>query len=126
MSQETKIASVTAQQVEELRQQPNVQVVDTRPPFSYFGGRIAGALNLPGTAVNTRVGQIPADRKLIFYDDTNDKAMEGAEAAVAAGFTDVSVLDGGYDAWLDADLPTETISDGITPPAPAAPEPAKA
>jgi rhodanese-related sulfurtransferase len=117
------IKTVTAKEVEELRGQPNVQVVDTRPPFSYFGGRIAGALNLPGTAVNTRVGQIPADRKLIFYDDTVAKATEAAEAALAAGFTDVSVLDGGYDAWLDADLPTETISDGITPPAP--PEPAK-
>jgi len=117
----TDIRTVTAQQVEELRGRPNVQIVDTRPPFSYFGGRIAGALNLPGRAINLRVGQIPADRTLVFYDDTIDKAMQGAEAAVAAGFTDVSVLDGGYDSWLDADLPTETISDGITPPAPATP-----
>lgn len=118
MAANPKIATLSLVDVEMLRQQPNVQVIDIRPPFSYCGGRVAGSLNLPGAAIIAWRNQIPADRKLIFVDDDGSRAIETAEAAVASGYVDVSVMEGGFDAWQAAELPTETISDGMAPPPP--------
>ena len=97
-----------------------VQVIDVRLPFDYFGGRVPGSLNVPALSITGRLGQIPADRPLIFVCDDGVKSAEAVAAAKTTGFTNVTVLAGGYDAWLDADLPTETISDGVSPPHQAA------
>jgi rhodanese-related sulfurtransferase len=103
------------------------QVIDVRLPYDYFSGRVPGSRNVPGTSIVGRVGQMPAGLPLVFVCDDGRRSEDVATAARAAGFTNVAVLDGGIDAWLDAGLPTETISDGVgpalTPPAPAAPNP---
>jgi rhodanese-related sulfurtransferase len=102
-----------------------VQVMDVRLPYDYFSGRIPGSRNVPGTSIVGYVGQMPAGLPLVFVCDDGLRSEQVAIAARAAGFTNVAVLDGGMDAWLDAGFPTETISDGLgpalTPPAPAAP-----
>jgi rhodanese-related sulfurtransferase len=95
------------------------QLVDVRLPFDYFGGRIPGSLNLPGSSVAGHIGPMPADRTLVLICDDGRKSAEAAAVARAAGFADVRVLEGGYDGWLDADLPVETISDGVAPKAAA-------
>jgi hydroxyacylglutathione hydrolase len=97
-----------------------VQVIDVRLPFDYFGGRVPGSLNVPALSITGRLGPIPADRPLVMVCDDGVKSAEAAAAARGAGFTNVTVLAGGYDAWLDADMPTETISEGIAPPHQAA------
>jgi hydroxyacylglutathione hydrolase len=92
-----------------------VQVIDVRLPFDYFGGRVPGSLNVPALSISGRLGQIPADRPLVFVCDDGERSVEAVAAARKAGFINVSLLTGGYDAWLDADLPTETISESIAP-----------
>ena len=52
--------------------------------------------------------------------DDGVKSAEAAKAARGAGFTNIGVLAGGYDAWLDANMETETISEGVAPPHQAA------
>jgi thiosulfate sulfurtransferase len=103
-----------------------IQVIDVRLPYDYFSGRIPGSRNVPGTSIAGHVGQMPAGLPLVFVCDDGRRSEQVAIAAQTAGFTDVTVLDGGMDAWLDAAFPTETISDGMgpamTPPAPAAPD----
>ncbi len=98
--------------------------IDTRFPFDYFGGRVPGSLNLPGKSLQTRVAQIPPGARLLIVSETDDMATEVGELAVSLGFTDVALLEGGIDAWLDADYPTDTISDGIGPTPPQKPKPA--
>lgn len=112
------IARLSVDEVEKLVGTADAQIVDVRPPFDYFGGRIPGALNLPALSVVSRAAQVPKDRKLVFVcDDGQGVSVDAAQAALDSGFytEGVAVLDGGYDAWLDADKPTETISEGIQP-----------
>lgn len=114
-----EIARLSVDEVEALVGTADAQIVDVRPPFDYFGGRVPGALNLPATSVVSRNAQVPKDRKLVFIDDDGQgMAVEAAQAALDSGHYSegVAVLDGGYDAWLDADKTTETISEGIQPP----------
>lgn len=121
MTDSSSIESISPADVATLREQPNVLVVDVRPPFSYCGGRIPGSINLPGVAITRRKAEIGLDRKLIFVDDDGADVVEAAQAALDAGFADVSILEGGFDAWQDADLPTETVSEGFAPPIPPQP-----
>lgn len=116
MGQDSKVRLLGVQQVDEMRQRPNVQVVDVRLPFDYFGGRVPGSVNVPGDALVGITKVIPHSRTVILVCDDGDASGRTAELAVAAGFEDVAVLDGGMDAWFDANLPTETISDGVPPP----------
>jgi len=112
--------AISAADLETLAERGEAQLVDIRLPFDYFGGRVPGSLNLPGNTVTTRVGQFPADRTLILICNDGAASARMAVLAVEAGFAKVAYLDGGYDAWLDADLPSETISDGVTPKQPKA------
>ncbi len=118
MPQEEALKLVSAQEVDTLRVRPDVQVIDVRLPFDYFGGRVAGSINIPGESLADSLAAIPADRKIIVVCDDGNLSAATARAAIAAGYKDVSILEGGYDAWLEADLPIETISDGVPPPLP--------
>ncbi len=116
MTQEAEVKFLSPQQVEATRLAPNTQIVDVRLPFDFFGGRVTGSINVPGNALATTAGAIPLTRRLIVVCDDGVASLEAARAAVAAGFVDVSVIDGGFDAWSEADLPVETVSDGIPSP----------
>jgi rhodanese-related sulfurtransferase len=119
--------AISTDDLQALAQRGQAQLIDIRLPFDYFGGRVPGSFNLPGSAVTARVGQFPADRMLVLICDDGVKSAEVAALALQAGFSQVAYLEGGYEAWLVADLPTETISDGVTPVQPKAPaEPSKA
>lgn len=114
MADSETIPTVTPEELEALRTQPAVTIIDVRMPFVYLGGRIPNAVNMPGKAFIARRAQVPTELKLVFVDDDGTDT-EAAESAAAAGYSDVSVLAGGYDAWVEADLPTETASEGVMP-----------
>jgi rhodanese-related sulfurtransferase len=88
-------------------------VIDVRFPFDYAGGRMPGAINLPGQAFRSRLEAVPPGRPLIFVCADGELSPEIAEQALELGYADVSVLEGGFDAWYDQDLPVETISTGV-------------
>ena len=98
--------------VEALLGGAGVHIIDVRMPFDFFGGRVPGALNLPGDSIVERSVRIPEDMRVVFVCDDGEQSGEVAAAAQAAGWSNVAVLEGGMNAWFDADLPVETISDG--------------
>lgn len=114
MENSSKVATLSPSEVEALRTQPNVVVIDVRMPFIYLGGRIPNSVNMPGKAFIARKAQVPAGLQIIFVDDDGTD-FHAAEDALGAGYAKVAVLEGGYDAWLAADLPTETASEGVMP-----------
>jgi rhodanese-related sulfurtransferase len=107
--------AISTNDLQALAQRGEAQLIDIRLPFDYFGGRVPGSLNLPGSGVTARVGQFPADRTLVLICDDGVNSAKVAALALQAGFSKVGYLDGGYEAWLVADLPSETITDGVTP-----------
>ena len=120
-SEVADVKTVTAVELLELQKTPGVMVIDVRLPIDYFGGRIKGSLNLPGTSIQGRVGKLPAEARFVFVCDDGRQGSKIASLAQSLGFNDVSVLRGGYDAWLEAGLPTETITEGVFPAMPGPP-----
>jgi rhodanese-related sulfurtransferase len=85
-------------------------VVDVRMPYDWAGGRIHGSINLPNLAIQYRSPEIPPEKEVIFYGKNTARGSDAARMALGLGFPNVCVIDGGYDSWLDAGLPTESIT----------------
>lgn len=89
-------------------------LVDTRRRESWDHGHIAGALHLPTTEVDAKLGDLPRDRTLIVYGwgpGCNGGTVT-ARILLAAGL-DVRELLGGYEYWVRNGFPFE--ADGVVP-----------
>lgn len=86
-------------------------VVDVRSPGSReLDPRfIPGALAMDATDVDARLGELPADREIIFYCTCPNEASAAqvAKKLIELGYTRVRPLHGGLDAWLEAGYAVE-------------------
>jgi rhodanese-related sulfurtransferase len=82
-------------------------VVDVRAKNEYDAGHIAGALSIPAGELAARAKRLPKSKRVVFYDDGAGNAESAALELQTLGFTEVAVLEGGYQAWLDARKPVE-------------------
>jgi rhodanese-related sulfurtransferase/glyoxylase-like metal-dependent hydrolase (beta-lactamase superfamily II) len=80
-------------------------VVDVRSEAEHAGGHIAGALNIPLTHLDERVGEIPAGRPVAVHCEGGYRSAIAASLLQKLGRRDVHDLVGGYKAWLAAKLP---------------------
>jgi rhodanese-related sulfurtransferase len=90
---------------------PNV-LLDVRPAAVAQKGFIKGAVTLPSADIAANISKFPPkDKKppIIIYDQAGgDDAKNSAKALITAGYTSVTVLTGGMDAWQAAKYPVET------------------
>ena len=112
--------------LQERRHAPGVVIVDTRQPGDYVRGHIAGAISLPAaetfrSSLGERVtsqsrmeyllgrrGIRRADHVILYgYDNYRDAARVLWVLALY-GHTSVTLLNGGYPAWKNAGLPTDS------------------
>lgn len=82
-----------------------VVAVDVRAKNEYDAGHIAGAISIPAEHIAARTRRFSKSQRLVLYDHGAGLAERAALELQALGFTDVALLEGGYQAWLDAKLP---------------------
>ncbi|MBU0515358.1 MAG: hypothetical protein KJ621_11355 [Proteobacteria bacterium] len=86
-------------------------LVDVRPNAKVKKGYIQGAVNLSPADVRANKGGWPADRRafIVLYSDATDLNKLGPLAKVLYGrwYKNVTILKGGYDAWVKANRPTQ-------------------
>jgi rhodanese-related sulfurtransferase len=90
----------------------NVLFVDTRNPQDYKLDHISGSLNIPLDLFFTATSQIglPRDKShIVLYDEEGDleKLALAVSVIKSEQLESVSVLFGGYLAWLNMGLPVE-------------------
>jgi len=91
-------------------------VVDVRSP----GARdldprfIPGALAMGAAEVDRRLGELPADREIVFYCTCPNEASAAqvAKKLIGLGYTKVRPLHGGLDAWIAAGYEIEHRAKG--------------
>ena len=82
-------------------------IIDARPAGDYLTEHISGAISVPFYAVEQHLDRIPMDVPVIAYCACpHAESGEAAAALIAAGYTDVHVLDEGFFAWRDMGYPT--------------------
>jgi rhodanese-related sulfurtransferase len=75
----------------------------------YDTGHIPGALPLTETELAARASRLPKRRQIVLYCYCSEQqaSRRAAIELQQLGFQRVSILEGGYRAWLDAGLPVE-------------------
>ena len=80
-------------------------VVDVRSEAEHAGGHIAGALNIPLTHLDERIGEIPSGRPVAVHCEGGYRSAIAASLLQKLGRAHVHDIVGGYKAWLAAKLP---------------------
>ena len=80
-------------------------VVDTSAKNEYDAEHITGAISIPAGEIAARAKRLPKNKQIIFYGRDMQQAKRAALELHALGFSDVAVLEGGYQAWLDVGYP---------------------
>lgn len=80
-------------------------VVDTSAKNEYDAKHITGAISIPAENIAARAKRLPKDKQIVFYGSDMEQAERAARELLALGFTNVSVLEGGLQAWEAAKLP---------------------
>ncbi len=85
-----------------------VLLLDVREREAYAEGYVPGAQNLPRGFLELRVESLSNDRAtpIIVYGE-NDQGALAARDLKGMGYGDVVYIEGGYDAWVNAGLPSE-------------------
>jgi rhodanese-related sulfurtransferase len=90
--------------------------LDVREPDEYTQGHIASSALLPLAQVDPVVvsRMLRGGRRCIVVCKAGMRAQKAAQFLSASGITNLSVLDGGMDAWIAAGLPVRKGKGGIT------------
>ncbi len=89
-----------------MREDPDGPILlDVREPAEFTEVRAPGAVTLPMSAFQARLGELPADRPLMVVCHLGSRSQAVAGFLIRAGRTDVVNVDGGMDAWERAGLP---------------------
>lgn len=89
---------IGCEEFEALRKD-GASVFDTRDAAAFAGGHVDGAARLTQANLSEIVGSLPRTTPVLIYCYRGNASREYAQIFSDFGFTDVSSLDGGYEAW---------------------------
>ncbi len=81
---------------------PDLQIVDVRNPGEADAGMIPGAVNIPVGQLPDRTDELDPARPTVVYCAGGYRSSVAASLLRQHGFTDVSDILGGYNAWAEA------------------------
>ena len=84
-------------------------LIDVRQFFEFKGRRIKDAINIPsGKDLNMAIDTINKNCALFLYCTDDFRSRRAAELLYEKGYRKLYNLEGGIDAWKDANFPIET------------------
>jgi len=107
----TRIREVSVEDVRRSREaSESFYLIDVREDSEWEAGRAAGALHLGKGIIERDIESAVPDRqvKLILYCGGGFRSALAADALQQMGYSNVYSLDGGWRAWKQAALPTES------------------
>lgn len=95
---------------------PETLILDVRNPDEYGSGHIAGSVLLPLPQVEPTVvaRMLQGGRLCILVCKAGLRAQRAAQILADAGLPNLSVLEGGMDAWCAAGLPVKRGDKGVS------------
>ena len=93
---------VSVAELDRLRAEYAVTVIDIRNPGERDVGTIPGAVHIPLAQLRTQCAEIPAGKPIVVHCAGGWRSSVAASMMRADGFANVSDLIGGYTAWKQA------------------------
>ena len=99
--------SVTAQQLVNMVNNEGAVVVDVRDSKEFESGHIVDAINIPHTAMESRIGELSKykDKPIVLTCKMGQHSGAAGTALRKAGYEQVSRLAGGVMEWRNQNLP---------------------
>jgi rhodanese-related sulfurtransferase len=83
-------------------------VLDVRSPEEYAqDGHIAGSLLIPLPELAQRMSEIPSDQPIACICRSGNRSLQACDLLAQQGFTNLSNVQGGMQAWARAGYPVE-------------------
>jgi rhodanese-related sulfurtransferase len=102
------LPEVTTLDTTRLMNAGNGLVLDVRPKDEFVAGRIPKSRNIPLLDLETRADEITKFKdKPVILAGTAANGVKAAATLKKLGFTQVSLLNGGFTSWKQASLPVE-------------------
>ncbi|HEU4851584.1 MAG TPA: rhodanese-like domain-containing protein [Telluria sp.] len=97
----------TPTEVTQLINRGKTTILDVRDAAEYANGHLRDAKHIPLGELSTRIGELgkSKDKTVVVVCQRGSRADRAVRQLAAAGFTDVTSLDGGITAWQSAGLP---------------------
>ena len=97
----------TPTEVTQLINRGKTTILDVRDAAEYANGHLRDAKHIPLGELSTRIGELgkSKDKTVVVVCQRGSRADRAVRQLAAAGFTDVTCLDGGITAWQTAGLP---------------------
>lgn len=104
--QETLPAQISVEEAAQ-KQSEGAYLLDVREVSEWEEMHIQGAELVPLGQLATRLDQIPTDREIVVVCRSGKRSAEGRDILLEAGFSQVTSMTGGMNAWKASGLPTE-------------------
>ncbi|UKS56439.1 rhodanese-like domain-containing protein [Exiguobacterium acetylicum] len=73
--------------------------LDVRTPAEFKGNHIKGFKNIPLQTLNSQLNQIPKDKEVLVICQSGMRSKQAIKVLKKAGYTDVTEVRGGMNAW---------------------------
>lgn len=83
------------------------QLIDVRERAEFAGGRVAGAKSLPLGELEKRLSELDRIKPIYVMCRTGRRSSKAQQKLKAFGFSNVTNVAGGFEAWKNEGLPTE-------------------
>jgi rhodanese-related sulfurtransferase len=83
-------------------------LLDVREQSEWEAGHVEGAVLIPLGELSTRMSEVPTDKIVLVICRSGNRSAQARDQLRAAGYTQVTSVDGGMNAWIQAGLPVVT------------------
>ncbi|HID35374.1 MAG TPA: rhodanese-like domain-containing protein [Anaerolineae bacterium] len=98
---------LTVEQVNAIRNHPDVVLIDVREQWEYDEGHIPNIKLVPLGQLPNRLNEIPKDKFVVMTCRSGNRSNQAAQFLRQQGFDNVHNMQGGILAWQQAGLPVE-------------------
>ncbi len=98
---------LTVQQVNAIRNNPDVVLIDVREQWEYDEGHIPNVKLIPLGELPNRLNEIPKDKFVVMTCRSGNRSNQATQFLRSQGFDNVHNMQGGILAWQKAGLPVE-------------------
>ncbi|MBF2083110.1 rhodanese-like domain-containing protein [Thermoleptolyngbya sp. C42_A2020_037] len=110
-TQRDRLKAIDPSFLSTLLSQQAVTLVDVREPSEHAGEKIPGSILVPLSKFDpNRIpfgGNKDGNKTVVLYCRTGNRSAQAAQKLFAAGIDEVTHLEGGLSAWVQAGFPTE-------------------
>jgi rhodanese-related sulfurtransferase len=101
-----QLKMVDATTLKKWLEQDSITLIDVREPSEHAGEHISGSIVVPLSTFDPLNLPISDSKPFVLYCQTSNRSGQAAQKLLAAGFEEVTHLQGGLNSWKQAGYPT--------------------